>query len=188
MATVLDVGLLQAFDFVFPFIFIWAIVYAVLQKTKATGGSVGIDSIIATVTAFMSILSPAITQIINFMIPWFAVVIIFFLLLLLVFRTFGAKDEHILSALTTDKSVLWVILGIGLVIIFAAFSNVFGQSYTEQAFQGEGAMVNATTGVATTSFETNVAGILSNPKVLGVIILFAIAVFAIALLSGSNAK
>ncbi|MBI2102206.1 hypothetical protein HYT55_00050 [Candidatus Woesearchaeota archaeon] len=191
MATVLDLSLLQNFSFIFPFIFVWAIVFAILQKTKATGAALGIDAIIATVVAFMSILSPEIILMINFMIPWFAIAIIFFILLLLLFRIFGAEEKHILSALTSDKSVLWVILGIGLVIVFAAFGNVFGQSFTEQAFQGEGAAVNATTGttgVATASFQTNITSILADPKVLGMIILFAIAVFAIALLSGSNAR
>ena len=192
MATVLDLSLLQNFSFIFPFIFVWAIVFAILQKTKATGAALGIDAVIATVVAFMSILSPEIILMINFMIPWFAIAIIFFILLLLLFRIFGAEEKHILSALTSDKSVLWVILGIGLVIVFAAFGNVFGQSFTEQAFQGEGvAAVNATTGttgVATSSFQTNITSILADPKVLGMIILFAIAVFAIALLSGSNVR
>lgn len=189
MATVLDISLLQNFSFIFPFIFIWALVFAVLQKTQATGKSVGIDAIIATVVAFMSILSPEIIQMINFMIPWFAIAIIFFILLLLLFRLFGAEEKHIFEALKSDKSIIWVLLGIGLVIVFAAFGNVFGQSFTEQAFQGEGTTaVNATTGTATASFQTNITSILANPKVLGMIILFAIAVFAIALLSGSNAK
>ncbi len=194
MATVLDLSLLQTFDFVFPFIFVWAIIFAILQKTGATGKSVGIDSIISTVVAFMSILSSDIIKLINFMIPWFAVAIIFLLLLLLLFRLFGAEEKHIFEALKSDKSILWVLLGIGLVIIFAAFGNVFGQSFTERAFpDGEGAAaINATTGaaggVATASFQTNVTSILANPKVLGMIILFAIAIFAIALLSGSNAR
>src|SRR3989344_8994100 len=131
MATVLDLSLLQNFSFIFPFIFVWAIVFAILQKTKATGAALGIDAVIATVVAFMSILSPEIILMINFMIPWFAIAIIFFILLLLLFRIFGAEEKHILSALTSDKSVLWVILGIGLVIVFAAFGNVFGQSFTE---------------------------------------------------------
>lgn len=191
MATILDLSLLQTFDFVFPFIFIWAIIFAILQKTGATGKSVAIDSIISTVVAFMSILSSDIIKLINFMIPWFAVAIIFFIILLLIFRIFGAEEKHIFEALKSDKAIMWVILGIALVIVFAALGNVFGQSFTEQAFPGEASTVvtaNATSGVATPSFQTNITGILSNPKVLGMIILFAIAIFAIALLSGSNAK
>ncbi len=196
MATVLDLSLLQTFDFIFPFIFVWALVFAILQKTGATGKAVGIDAVIATVVGFMSIMSRGIIQIINFMIPWFAVAIIFFVLLLLLFRLFGATDKDIMGALTADKSILWVLIGIGLVIIFAAFGNVFGQSFTEQAFQGEtgttittaNATAGSTSGVATPNFQTNITGILANPKVLGMIILFAIAVFAIALLSGSEAK
>ncbi len=195
MATVLDLSLLQTFDFIFPFIFVWALIFAILQKTGATGKAVGIDAIIATVIGFMSIMSRGIIDMINFMIPWFAVTIIFFVLLLLLFQLFGAKEGDIFNALKSDKSITWIILGIGLVIIFAALGNVFGQSFTEQAFDGETATtitangtIGTTTGVATPNFQTNITGILANPKVLGMIILFAIAVFAIALLSGSNAK
>ncbi len=120
MATVLDLSLLQTFDFIFPFIFVWALIFAILQKTGATGKAIGIDAIIATVIGFMSIMSRGIIDVINFMIPWFAVTIIFFVLLLLLFQLFGAKEKDIFDALRSDKSITWVILGIGLVIIFAA--------------------------------------------------------------------
>ncbi len=190
MTTLLDAGLLQNFSFIFPFIFVWALIFAILQKTKITNGSTGIDATIAVVIAFMSILSDAVTQMINFMIPWFTVAIIFFVLLLLIFQLFGAKESDILAALKTpDNSVIWVILGIGLIIAFAALGNVLGQGFTEAAFDGQqGTALNATGGTATLSFQANIRGIISHPKVLGLIILFAIAVFAIALLSGSSAK
>ena len=83
MVTVLDLGLIQAFDVIFPVLLVFALVFAIFQKTKVVGDSVGINSIIAVSVAFMVLISDTLTQIINFMVPWFAVVIIFFILLIL---------------------------------------------------------------------------------------------------------
>ena len=80
MVTVLDVGLIQAFDIIFPVLLVFALVFAVLQKTKVIGDSVGINSIIAVAVAFMVMLSDTLVQMISFMVPWFVVVIIFFIL------------------------------------------------------------------------------------------------------------
>lgn len=185
MATVLDLGLIQTFDVIFPVLLVFALVFAVLQKTKVVGESVGINSVIAVVIAFMVLLSDTLVQMINFMVPWFVVVIIFFILLILVFQIFGAKEADLASAVK-DKAVYWTIIGIGIVILLAAFGNVLGQSFTEQAFQAGGGNVTASdgTGVASTSFEGSVTATLFHPKVLGMVIMFAIAIFAVAFLSG----
>ncbi|HIG93153.1 TPA: hypothetical protein HA242_05915 [Candidatus Woesearchaeota archaeon] len=185
MATLFDIGLLRSFDVVFPFLLVWALVFALLQKTKVIGQSMGINSVIATVAAFTVLLSQTAIDIINFMIPWFVIALIFFVLLILIFQTFGAKEEHVLSALQKDKAIGWVIVGVALVIMIAAFGNVLGQKFTESAFQGTS--VNATTnanGVATANFQQNITATLFHPKVLGLMVLFAIAIFAVALLSG----
>ena len=185
MATILDVGLLKSFDVIFPFLLVWALVFALLQKTEAIGKSMGINAVIATVAAFTVLLSDTVVQLINFMIPWFVVAIIFFVLLILIFQTFGAKEEDVFGALRKDKAISWVIVGVGLVIMVAAFGNVLGQKFTEASFQ-QGTAVNATAagGVATSNFEQNITATLFHPKVLGLIVLFAVAIFAVALLSG----
>ncbi|MBT5342288.1 hypothetical protein HOL59_01770, partial [Candidatus Woesearchaeota archaeon] len=83
------------------------------------------------------------------------------------------------------KSVYWAILGIALVILLAALGNVLGQSFTEKAFEaGQNVTVTGSSGVASSSFEGSVTATLFHPKVLGMMIMFAIAVFAVALLSG----
>ena len=91
MATAIDFGLIQPFSFLFPFIFVWAVVFATLQKSKLIGGAIGIDSIVAFAVSLMVLLSQTLIDILNFMIPWFTVAIIFFMLLMLMFMVFGAS-------------------------------------------------------------------------------------------------
>lgn len=183
MATILDLSLLHAFDFVFPVLIVFAIVFAVLQKTSVIGKSMGINATIAIAAAFLVLLSESARGIIMFMIPWFSVAIIFFILLTLVFMTFGAKEETFAAALK-DKTVVWTILGVIIVIALAAFANVFGQQLTAAGTSG-GAAVNGTSGgVATSDYQQNLYATLFHPKVLALIVLFVIAVFAILLLTG----
>lgn len=186
MATVLDISLLQSFDVVFVVLAVWCIVFAILQKTKALTDGMGINAIVAVAAAFMILLSETLVSVISFMIPWFVVVIIFFVLMILVFQTF---DKNInIGAAIKEKTVYWAIIGISLVILLAAIGNVAGQGLTEAAFSG-GDSGNVTTissdgGVASTSFSGSLMSTLFHPKVLGLLILFGIAIFAIAFLSG----
>jgi len=189
MATILDLGLLQSFDVIFPVILIFALVFAILQKTKIVGDSLGINSIIAVAVAFMALLSENVIQVVKFIVPWFIIAIIFFLLIILVFQVFGAKESDIFNYIKGDKAIGWVIIGVGIVIIFAAFANVLGQQLTEASLQGaQGANASTTSigssSVATGNFQQNIYSTLFHPKVLGLLILFGIAVFAVALLTG----
>ena len=183
MATILDVGILQFFDPIFAVLLIFSIIFALLQKFEVVSKSLGINAIIAISIAFSVLLSGSLIEIINFMIPWFVIVIIFTVLLLLLFKMLGAKDEDILAALKKDNLLIWIVAGIGIVIMVAAFANGLGQSLLEEAGSagvteiGEG-------GVASGSFQQNVYATLFHPKVLGLLVLFGVAIFAILLLSG----
>jgi len=180
------VGLLQAFDVIFPVIFVFAITFAILQKYKPIGESIGINSIIAIMVGFMVLLSRDIIDIINFTIPWFTIAIIFFILMLLIFRVFGASEESIFSYMQGDKAIGWVIIAISIVIIIAGLGTVLGQRFTEAAFT-DGEQVAAADGsVASQNFDQNIQATLFNPKVLGLVILFTIAVFTVALLTAGE--
>ncbi len=184
MATVLDLGLLGYFNVVFSFILVWALVFALLQKTRILGDKVGLNVLVAVAVAFLVSLSDSVVEMIRFMIPWFTIAIIFFVLLLLIFQIFGASEKDIFSYVSKDKAVGWVIVGVVLVIVGASFANVFGQKLTQAAFEsGTAVNVSGAGGVATPSFQQNIYATLFHPKVLGMIVLFVIAIFAIALLS-----
>lgn len=183
MATFLDIGLLQYFDVIFTALLVFALVFAILKKTKILGDSTSIAAIVAVAVSFMVLLSNTVVEMVKFMIPWVAIAIIFFILIILVFQVFGAGEKDIYSA-SKDPALRWTIIGIFIVILVAAFGHVLGQSMTEAAYTSGGA-VNATEGSSSTaSFEQNINAIIFNPKVLGLIILFAVAIFAIAFLSG----
>ena len=129
---------------------------------------------------FTVLLSRTVIDLINFMIPWFAIAIIFFILMVLLFMIMGAKEP--LNAYS-DKSLQWLLIAIGIIIVFAAFGKVMGQSLLEQASQ-QGDAAAGEEGAAGGSFQENIYATLFHPKVLGLIVIFAIAVFTVALLSG----
>src|SRR3989339_1136054 len=182
MATILDLTLLRAFgEVIFPVVLVFALIFALLQKTKILGNSMAISSLVAIVAAFMVLISQSLLEMVNFMIPWFVVVIIFLLLMILVFQTFGAKEESIAGAITNNKSLRWILIGLGIVIFGVAFANTFGQTFTEASTTTDvnGELVNATTATAassvstsTGSFSTNITAIIFHPKVLGLMVLF----------------
>ncbi|MFH0701376.1 MAG: hypothetical protein V2A62_02985 [Candidatus Woesearchaeota archaeon] len=195
MATVLDLGLVNYFSNIYPVLIVWAIVFALLQKTKVIGQSMGINGIISVVIALMTLLSPTLVAIVNFMVPWFALLIIFIVLLMLAFMTFGAKDTDIASVIK-NKTFLWVMIGVCLLIFGAAVGNVMGQQLTEASFSDGTTVINngslpanaagelsTGTSTATPNFQSNIYAIATHPKVLGMVVLFAVMIFAIALLT-----
>ncbi len=182
MATPLDLLTSTGFDIVFAALLVFSLVYAILQKTGILGKAIALNAIVSVAVMFMVLLSENLVKLINFVIPWFAIAIIFFILLILCFQVFGAGEKDIAKVLT-DSTFRWTIIGIAIVIMVAAFGTVFGPSLTQASFEGQA--VNVTTGgTATPSFEQNIYATLFHPKVLGMLILFGVAIFAIAFLTG----
>lgn len=179
MVSPLDLGVLQLFDFIFPVLLVWAFVFALLQKTEVIGKSIGINAVIASAAALTVLLSRTVIELINFIIPWFAIAIIFFVLMVLLFMIMGAKD------ITAYKqtNVQWILIAIGILIVVAGFGKVLGQTVLEEGAQA-GAVMEGAEGVATGGFQQNVYATLFHPKVLGLLVVFAIVVFTVALLSG----
>ncbi|MBU1973815.1 MAG: hypothetical protein KKH52_00290 [Nanoarchaeota archaeon] len=185
MATFLDLGILQYFDFIFPMLLVFAIVFAILQKTKVIGDTVGINSLIAIAVAFMMLLSRTLIDMINFMIPWFVIAIIFFVLIILLFQIMGAKEADFSNAIK-DRTLRNAIIGVALVILMASFAHVLGQSFTEFSFEEGADVIDREGGSATSDFTSNITQIIVNPKVLGLITIFGIAIFAVALLTAKE--
>jgi len=178
----MDVSLLAQFDIVFVLLFVWAVVFALLQKTKVITDNLNINIIIAVATSLIVIISQTLVDLLRFIIPWFAIAIIFFILLIFIFRTFGASESDISKAVG-DKTLQWTLIAVGIIIIFAGFSTVFGQKLAE-ASQASADGTTITDG-GSSSFEQNIYKIVFNPKVLGMVVIFGVAIFAVALLSGN---
>lgn len=191
MATVLDIGgILGYFDFIFPMLLVFALVFAILQKTKVIGDAMGINALIAIVASFMVLLSRDVVETINFMIPWFVIALVFFILVILVFQVMGAKEADFASAIK-DRVLRNALIGISIVILIASFAHTFGQSFTEAASgdttdASSGEVVDGESTTTSGNFEGNINAIMFNPKVLGLAAIFGIAVFAVALLTNKE--
>ena len=180
MATILDVNLLQSFDFVFVILLVWTASFAILHKTKMLGENTAINSTVATAIALLFLLSRTAIDVVNFMIPWFAVAIIFLFLMILIFMMFGASGEDVINTLKNKDSIQWVLIGIGLLIIIAAFGNVLGQKFL---VEGSPSVSGTNATVAGSDFEQNVQATLFHPKIIGLLTLFGVLIFAVALLT-----
>jgi len=184
MVTVLDLSLLGYFNAIYAVLFVFAILFAILHKTNAISKNASINSIIAISISLMVLISKGLIEVINFMVPWFAITIIFVILLILVFRVFGAS-ENTFSELVGQSTIRWAIIGVSLLIFGAAIASVFGQQLLPVTAGGEvnTTQMDATGNTATGDFEQNIYSILFNQKVLGILILFTVAIFAVILLS-----
>lgn len=175
MVTFLETGLINYFAIIFPALLVFAVVFALLEKTKILGENKGINAIIAIVLAFIVMLSANIAEVINFMAPWFIVLLIFILLLLMIYKMMGATDQNLTNVITEYKGIQWTIAILGIIIAIAAISNVYGPELVPLTAED-----NETT---EEGFGTEVGKIFFHPKVLGLLLVFLIAVFTVLLLT-----
>ena len=187
MATFLELGLLNYFAVIFPALLVFVIVFAIFEKFKLIGESKTVHAIIAIALAFIVMLSPAILTIINFISPWFVLLFIFVILLLMVYKIMGASDEAITDFIQTDNAVKWFIFAIGIIIIIAGISHVYGQQLLPVTTEdGEPIETAAEVSTEIGEFKGNVAAIFFHPKVIGLIFIMLVAVFTISLLTRDN--
>lgn len=186
MATFIEtLGLLNYFSGLFAAILVFAIVFALLHQTRILGESKAIQALIAVVLAILVLIYPDLVNLINFMAPWFVLVFVFLIMLLMVWRIFGVSEQSISEFVLGDRTVNWVLVTIGLLILLAGIFNVFGQRALDQQGSGTSSGTEAGSG-DDNQFESNLFTTLFNPKIMGVVLVFAIAIFSIAFLGGSG--
>jgi len=184
MATFLETGLLNYFSIIFPALLVFVLIYAILEKTKILGENKVVHAIAAIVAAFLVMLSRDIVEIINFGAPWFVLVFVFLVLLLLIYRFMGASEENLAWVIRNDKPIQWTVFAIGAIIIIASISHIYGQRLLEQA-PGDNVTISEAKNVTEEgkSFRGELYNTIFNPKILGLLLIFLIATFTIALLT-----
>lgn len=168
MATFLDLTGLEQFSSFFVFIFVWLAVWAILAYTKIFGENKALSIILGLIIGIFVLLSPTVTGSIAYIAPWIALVFVFIMLLKIVLQSFGATDVEAFAPL---KSVFIVIIIIALLFGMLAYIR------ERTVLPGEG-------GTSEEYDFTKATNIIFHPKVLGIIFIFIIAVFTIALLVG----
>lgn len=125
MATLLEAGGLGSMiSMILVFLFVFAIVFALLKKAKFFGGD-GFDAIIAFVFAVFTIMVPETQVVIGNFLPWF---FMFFLLALVIFMFFmfmGVKGETI-ADLSKEPFIQIVAIGTILILFLISMTKAFG--------------------------------------------------------------
>ncbi len=184
----LDLGILNYFSVIFPALLVFVLVYAVLEKTKLLGESKSVHALTAIVVAFIVMLSRDILEIINFGAPWFIMVFVFGVLLVLLYKFMGASDADLSALIRTDRPIQWFIFAIGILIVITSISHVFGQRLLEDEASGENITISearerAKEAADGTDYGSELHKTFFNSKVLGLIFIFLVAVFTIALIT-----
>lgn len=177
MATVFDVGLMSQFSVIFVWLFIFTLVYAVLQVTKVLGANKGLDAMIAITIAFFFSLSSELSEVISTMTPWFVIFIMFIFFVWMIGMFMGMEQTELTNVFGKGGGAFWWIFSFALIILIYAVSKVFGQKLLE----GGGA-ANATS----TGFAANVMSTIFNPQLLGMALLLIIASFVVRFMATND--
>ncbi|MFO7711030.1 MAG: hypothetical protein R6V53_04680 [Candidatus Woesearchaeota archaeon] len=179
MATPLDIGLLDHFEIIFPFLFILVFGYAILTKLKPFGDdNKGIYAVIAFVLAVMTIFSPIVRETFVTAAPWFVLLFIFLIFTVIAYMALGASEDDIVNVLKSSENRfinLWVFALI-LIIALGSLTTVLsrhggvGTTPTED--------LNMTEAEASEQ-ESEFWSTLVHPKVLGMVLILLVSFFTI---------
>lgn len=168
MATVLDLGLVGIFKPVFTFLFIFALMYAVMDRFKIMGESKVVKVTIAFSIAILFLFSTNVLKLVNLITPWFVFLVVAVLFTISLFIFMGVKESSMISTVGRPD-VYWPILIAIIIFLFVAITQVFSETFETKE-----------DGVGTT--ESGIAAIV-HPRVLGAIFLLVIAGLAIKAIS-----
>lgn len=172
MATILDVGavdILRYFLPVFTFIFVFVILYAILDKTGILGKNKALNTIISLIIALTVLFSGSAVDLINFVAPWFAVIIVISLLAILLLSFYLKQGDNLKLGPVPVLAMVF-----GAIVIMLGITQVFGPVFTPYA---EGADPDWTT-----------LRTLFHPRIIGAFFILLVATFAIKHIVEVNSK
>ena len=118
-----------AVNFIYPFLLVFTIVFAILEKTKILGdGKKQIDAIVSLVIGLIVISFAYATGIIVNLMPFLAVVLIIIFVFMIIFG-FVSADEHGFVMNKGLKITFGVLGGLALLIAVIIFSGQWGTVY-----------------------------------------------------------
>lgn len=165
MATFLDLGFLEFFLPIFTALFVFALAFGMLTKTKFLSESTNVNAIAAITVAIIVLLTEDVVELVNFLTPWFVIIFLMIFMIFLVLMFVGKEQKEILNHLGGPTfivivSILLLVIGIGNV-----FQGVFSP-YKDDP-----------TGDKTTGGET--IKTIFHPRVLGAIVILVICAVAV---------
>jgi hypothetical protein len=123
MATFWDTSLLQYLAPVFIFILIFAIIFALLQKSKILGGMQKLDFIVALIVSLLTLISENAASFIGNLSIWYVLIAVAVIMMNLMMSA-GVSGESVVTGIQS-KTLLWVAITVLMVVISITFGPVF---------------------------------------------------------------
>ena len=179
MATILDIGLLKGFSDLFVWILVFVIVYGGLEVSNLLKNR-GLHALLAFAITAVVVITGGGANLVVAMVPWVVVMLAFFLFLLMVGQFIGLSPQQMLGAFggTELRGATWYIAIPLIIILVVAWTQV----------PKEKTVVDPTTG-ETVTVEVQQRGfitVLTNPKVLGLVLVLAISAMTMVLMTGGR--
>lgn len=212
MATFLNFAFVDNFSIIFVFLFVYALVYGLMELGKPFGkieAGKGLNALIALGASVLVVTVRPVVEMIRFLIPWFLILALVIFMILFSIRIFIGDASYADAIFKKKQVTTWIIVA-AIVILLFGFGRAFGQSSLEQGswsganqstvsdaqfgdddygaddFIDDTGVGNSNVDgsrVATSNYSTNLLNTIVNPKVLGLIFVMLVGVFAMFFLS-----
>jgi hypothetical protein len=181
MATPLDGGLLQQFGDIFPFLFVFVLVFGLLSKTKIFGDKNFLYGMIAFIMAIMVQFSIIVKETINTIAPWFVLMIFFIFIVMIGVMALGVTEGDITGVLKSEQYnyINFWIIAVVIIIVVGSLTSVISRQGGIGKTGGE--VINQTIDgeVVVSEQESEFWSTLAHPKVLGMVLILLISLFTV---------
>ncbi len=183
--TTIDISVIGIFAPIFGFILVWALVYGLLSFSKTIELPQHIRALIAVMMAILTLFIPQVMTALVLAVPWFTLMFVFIIFVLIGIMAFGVSKDDITKAVMGDGAGIAVRNGV-IIVSFIILAGTLGF-----VFFGEGQFFEETpTNVSTTGSVLSDGDVgdvgagalfatIFHPKMLGVIFLMLISLFAV---------
>lgn len=175
MATVFDLGLLKEFSNIFAWLLVFVVIFAVLGATNIFH-SRGVNALIALAVTVLLSTTTGTTDVIRGLIPWFVIVAFFILFLIVLAKFAGIPAEKVVSSFPGTQWWIFTALIIGLIISLVA-GGQFSRGDTT---------IDPQTGQEVSTPGRAVINILTEPRVLALILILGISAITVGLMAGGT--
>ncbi|QQG39142.1 MAG: hypothetical protein HYS32_01650 [Candidatus Woesearchaeota archaeon] len=186
-----DVSLLNVLSPIITFLLIWALTYAILEKSQLLKGSKNLHAFIGFILGMLFLFSPNAVKFVNLFTPWFIVLVVVSILILTLFFSMGWTPEQFKDNMG-EGIIRWTLLIILIIIIVIALTKVFGPvtspiGQIEDSSDNEVSIRSVEEGIPRTTQEgligEEVRKSLFSPRLLGAVFLLLIVSFAIRMVT-----
>ena len=185
MATFLDTTLLEQSSVVFSWVLVFVVVFGVAEAVNLLKNKT-LNALLAFTVAMVTTTSNSVQAIISNLTPAFVVIAFFALFLMILANFMGMPTGDIVGAMG-GKNAAWYLIVPFMIAVLVGLSSSIGQGLLEERTGDETTTIIDEAGnevVVTTPHKESVVVTLTNPKVLGMILVIFVGMFTIIFLAG----